>query len=70
MDFSDLMTFNIEIHCITIQLRLCGEIVEEKELIDKTLSTFPHAVAQKYRNMKFKTHVELMSFFLLAKKQQ
>ena len=35
------MTFNAEIHCITTQLRLCGETIEEKELVDKILSTFP-----------------------------
>ena len=45
MDFSDLMTFNAEIRCITVQLHLYEETVEEKELIDKTLSTFLHAVA-------------------------
>ena len=40
MDFLDFMTFNAEIHRIIAELCLCGETIEEKELIDKTLSTF------------------------------
>ena len=51
MDFSDLMTFNAEIHRITAQLRLCGETVEENELIDKTLSTLPLAAAYLLNNI-------------------
>ena len=73
MDFPDISSFNSELHRIVAQLRLCGEQITEPELITKTLSTFPIAsavLAQQYRNMRFRTHAKLMSFLLMAKKEQ
>jgi hypothetical protein len=73
MDFSDLLSFNAELHRIMSLMWLCGQRIEESELIDKTLSTFPPAatiLAQQYRNMQFLIHARLMSYLLAAEKQQ
>ena len=43
LDFPTLLSFNAELYRIVTQLRMCGQTVEESELIDKTLSTFPSA---------------------------
>jgi hypothetical protein len=45
MDFPNFFAFNSELHRIVAQLRLCGVIINDTEMIDKTLSTFPPTCA-------------------------
>jgi len=70
LDFPTLVSFNNELYRIISQLRLFGHTITEKEMIEKTLSTFPPVsaiLAQQYKNIKF-NHLDLMSLFLLVKK--
>jgi hypothetical protein len=48
LNFPDFVSFNSELHQIIAQLSLCGEIVTEAELIEKTLSTSPPATFPLY----------------------
>lgn len=79
-DWTNLRVLNIpnfsaydeELHRIMSQLRMCGQIITESKLIEKFLSTFPHAttiLSQQYMNMKYKKYSKLVSHLLLAEKQ-
>ena len=43
MDFSNLTSYNNELHRIISKLRLCGERITEEDLIDKTITSLPPA---------------------------
>ncbi|KAG0605124.1 hypothetical protein M758_9G033600 [Ceratodon purpureus] len=71
MDFPNFMAFNADLHRIASQLRSCGEKISDERLIEKTLSTFPPAsamLALQCRNVKFKTHSEMMSCLFVTEK--
>ncbi|KAJ1280009.1 hypothetical protein BS78_04G199500 [Paspalum vaginatum] len=40
LDFKSVVAYNTAIHCIVAQLRFCGQIVTDIEMIRKTLETF------------------------------
>lgn len=54
------------------QLYLCGQPIDDVQMIEKTLSTF-HIVnmilAQQYQNMCYTKYSNLMSILLLVEKQ-
>ncbi|PIM97046.1 hypothetical protein CDL12_30491 [Handroanthus impetiginosus] len=54
---------------ITSQLMLCGQNISDKDILEKTFSTF-HAsnllLQQQYREKKFKKYYELISCLLVA----
>ena len=56
---------------ITSQLKLCGEKVTKRDMLEKTFTTF-HAfnmlLQQQYREQKFTKYYELISCFLVAEK--
>lgn len=73
MDCESVAEFHSRLYATASQLRLCGVQLTEEDLIEKTLSTFPpraHMLAQHYRNVGYKTYVDLMSALLLAEKHQ
>ena len=68
-DFKSIHEYKSVMFRITSQLKLCGEMVSEIDMVKKTLSTF-HAsnvlLHQKYREKGFKKYSELISHFLVA----
>ncbi|KAK9740892.1 hypothetical protein RND81_03G068600 [Saponaria officinalis] len=68
-DFKSVIEYNSALYQIVSRLRLCGEIVTESDLLEKTYSTF-HAsnmvLQQQYREHQFKTYFELISCLLVA----
>ena len=68
-DFKSVSEYNSAMFKITSQLKLCGENVSDKDLLEKTYSTF-HAnnvlLQQQYRERGFTKYSELISVLLLA----
>ncbi|XP_031125137.1 uncharacterized protein LOC116027575 [Ipomoea triloba] len=70
-DYKSVIDYNSALHKIVSQLKLCKQEVSEKDLIEKTLSTF-HAsnlvLQQQYRAKNYEKHSELISALLVAEK--
>ncbi|CAM8990491.1 unnamed protein product [Rhodiola kirilowii] len=60
-DFKKVSDYNSELFRIVSTMNLCGEKISDKEILEKTLSTF-HAnnlvLQQQYRERGFKTYSE------------
>ncbi|XP_057247764.1 uncharacterized protein LOC104898121 [Beta vulgaris subsp. vulgaris] len=68
-DFASVREYNSAVFCITSQLKLCGEPVFERAMIEKTLSTM-HAynVVQQehYRERRCEKFCDLIAILLVA----
>ncbi|XP_048604823.1 uncharacterized protein LOC111213458 [Brassica napus] len=69
MDYNSVDEYNSVLFKIVSMMRLCGEEVTEKELLDKTFSTFHSTnvwLQQQYRERGFALYTDLISCLLLA----
>ncbi|XP_048621822.1 uncharacterized protein LOC125596934 [Brassica napus] len=69
MDYKSVDEYNSVLFKIVSMMRLCGEEVTEKELLDKTFSTFHSTnvlLQQQYRERCFTSYTDLISCLLLA----
>ncbi|XP_022036585.1 uncharacterized protein LOC110938888 [Helianthus annuus] len=68
-DFKSISEYNSAMFRITSQLILCGENITDKEMLEKTFSTF-HAsnivLQQQYRERGFTKYSDLISCLLVA----
>ena len=68
-DFKSISDYNSAMYRITSQLQLCGETVTDRDMLEKTFSTF-HAsnvlLQQQYREKGFTKYSELLSCLLVA----
>ncbi|XP_048619972.1 uncharacterized protein LOC125590447 [Brassica napus] len=69
MDYKSVDEYNSVLFKMVSMLRLCGEVVTEEELLEKTFSTFHSSniiLQQQYRMKGFATYTDLISCLLLA----
>ncbi|KAM3322384.1 hypothetical protein P3S67_003535 [Capsicum chacoense] len=68
-DYKSVHEYNSAMFRISSQLKLCGETVNDNDMMEKTLSSF-HAsnvlLQQQYREKGFKKYTELSSHLLVA----
>jgi len=68
-DFKTVDEYNSALFKIVSKMRLCGETVTEKDLLEKNFSTFHSSnvlLQQQYRKKGFTTYTDLISCLLLV----
>ncbi|XP_048603107.1 uncharacterized protein LOC125581527 [Brassica napus] len=69
-DFKSVDEHNSALFKIVSKLKLCGEDITDKDMLEKTYSTFHTSnvlLQQQYREKGFTTYANLISCLLLAK---
>ncbi|RLN25084.1 uncharacterized protein C2845_PM07G36350 [Panicum miliaceum] len=70
VDFKTVEAYNSAMHRVVTQLRFCGQVVTELEMIEKTLETFhPTNMVlqqQEYHNNKYMKYCDLINVLLTA----
>ncbi|CAN6707236.1 unnamed protein product [Malus baccata var. baccata] len=68
-DFKSMAKYNSALFKITSQMKLCGDTITEKDMLEKTFNTF-HAsnvlLQQQYRAQGFTEYNQLIFVFLVA----
>ncbi|KAK4737199.1 hypothetical protein R3W88_000896 [Solanum pinnatisectum] len=68
-DYKIVIEYNSTVFRITSQSKLCGEVIKDEDMLEKTLTTF-HAsnmiLQQQYREKNFKKYSKLISCLLVA----
>ena len=68
-DFKSVSEYNSTLFKISSQLKLCGDNITEKDMLEKTFTTF-HAsnvlLQQQYRERRFTEYSQLISCLLVA----
>ncbi|XP_073120267.1 uncharacterized protein [Henckelia pumila] len=69
--FKSVSEYNSTLFRISSQLKLCGEKITDDDFLEKTYSTFHVSnvlLQQQYREKDFKNYSELISYLLVAEK--
>ncbi|XP_019230746.1 PREDICTED: uncharacterized protein LOC109211653 [Nicotiana attenuata] len=68
-DFKTVSEYNSDVFRITSQLKLCGEVMNDEDLLEKTFTTFHTSnmvLQRQYRERGFKKYSESISCLLVA----
>lgn len=72
-DYKSVSEYNSALFSITSVLKLCGEPIIDKEMLEKTFSTFHTSninLSEQYRERKFTKYCDLISCLLVAEQNK